>query len=147
MDQALAFLVANFWTIAGALFAACLTAYLTGRNGRKVRYAAACSTFRAAVLTELGTIYPVPSNWPENINAFLREVFPKLQAAVAQFRPFVPWWRRRSFDRAWFNYHCATGRSIDTQVYHHYMPFSGQLEPKSTFRKNVSQLLSFATET
>jgi len=51
------------------------------------------------------------------------------------------------FDRAWFRYHCSTGRAVDAQVYHHYMAFSGQPDPKVTFHENVSCLLSFADAT
>jgi hypothetical protein len=63
---------------------------------------------------------------------------------VAQFRPFVPWWRRRAFDRAWFRYRSGTGRKIDLQNYHHYIAFGSNPEYKTEFRRNVDALLSFA---
>lgn len=89
---------------------------------------------------------PHPVRWPADIDAFLRGVFPQLQAAVAEFRPFLPMYRRLAFDRAWFTYRCATGRQIDIECYHHYMAFAGQPDPKQTFSRNVERLLSFAKQ-
>lgn len=145
-EQVTEFITSHFWAIAGVICAACLSAYLTSRNGRSARRAAANASFRVKVLTELGSIYPVPASWPEDINSHLRAAFPALQVAVAEFRPYVPWWRRWRFDKAWFCYHCSTGRKVDAQVYHHYMAFSSQPDPKAMFHKNVSRLLSFANE-
>jgi hypothetical protein len=140
-------IINNFWTIAAAVLSFVFVGYITWRNNFKTRRAAACAAFRSAVLAELGSIYPNVASWPENIDAFLRSRFSALQTAVENFRPFVPWWRRWLFDRAWFRYRCATGRKIDVQCYHHYMAFSGQPDPKITFYSNVSRLLSFANET
>ena len=98
------------------------------------------------MLEALEGLYPSPARWPENIVAFLRSIFPKLQAAVADFRRSLPWYRRRAFDRAWFEYRCDTGREIDLQCYHHYMGFLGQPDPKLTFKRNVDVLLSFAKQ-
>jgi hypothetical protein len=104
----------------------------------------AATKFRATFLTALSGLYPLPTNWSDDINRFLRGVFPTLQSAVAEFRPFVPFWRRRAFDRAWFKYRCGTGRQIDLQNYLHYMAFESNPNAKKLFRRNVAALLSFA---
>lgn len=143
-------IVNNFWAIAAVVLASAFAGYVAWRNGHKARYATACSNFRASVLHALDGLHPHHAGWPRDglaIDPMLRSAFPALQAAVAEFRPFVPWWRRRAFDGAWFLYHCSTGRPVDTQVYHHYMAFSGQPDPKATFHANVSRLLSFANAT
>ncbi len=159
--EVLAFLTGNFWAIAAAVSAACLAAYLAGRNGRSARQADACSTFRSKVLAELGAIYPTPGNWPTDIDTYLRAVFPSLQVAISEFRPFVPWWRRRAFDRAWNIYRRGKdGRLIDVQYYWQYIPHSGagvesgkpfthdnRLTYKKYFKENVDGLLRFASET
>lgn len=139
--------LSNPYPVLGAVLLASFVGYVNWRNGLKVRRATACAIFRAAVLNELGSIYPNPSAWPENIDAFLRSKFVALQAAVENFRPFFPWWRRRLFDRAWFHYRCATGREVDTQCYHHYMAFGSNQGYKAIFHSNVYRLLSFANET
>ena len=114
---------------------------------RFVAYRNAATKFRSTILAELRDVYPLPASWPKNIDAFLRAVFPSLQAAVAEFRPFLAPWRRRSFDRAWSAYRNAYGREVDIQVYHHYMPFNDQPDPKATFHANVNRLLEFARKT
>ena len=147
MDAAIAYVFDHFWKIATYVSAAALGAHLATRNARAARRASASSQFRLEVLGALSALYPTPVSWPENIDDDLRSAFPQLQRAVEVFRPFVPWWRRRAFDRAWFEYHCSTGRSVDSQVYHHYMAFASQPNHRHTFERNVSRLLSFATET
>lgn len=101
--------------------------------------------FRSAVLAELGNVYPVPVAWPGNIDVFLRYRYPALRIAVENFRPFVPWWKRWLFDRAWFAYCAPTGN--DPQCYHQYMGFDPRHDPKKTFHGTVSRLLAFARET
>jgi len=147
VDSVVAFVVEHFRSIAATVSALALGAYLATRNARSERHASACAQFRSKVLSELSALYPTPAYWPENIVGHLRQAFPNLQIAVAEFRPFVPWWRRHAFDRAWFQYHCSTGRAVDSQVYHHYMAFADQPSPKETFHRNVSRLLSFAAGT
>lgn len=104
----------------------------------------AAEEFRRDILTALPGIYLEPARWPDDIDATLREAFPKLQDAVEKFRPCVPWWNRKAFDMAWFRYRCGTGREIDVQNYFHYIGFSSNPNPKGTFRRNVDTLLAFA---
>ena len=140
-------ILTNPYSIFIPFLLASFVGYVTYRNNRKVRYANACAAFRAAVLAKFPGVYPIPTTWPANPNAFFRSVFSDLQVAFQQFRPFVPLYKRWLFDRAWFKYRCATGRKIDLQCYHHYMDFSNQPDPKIVFRQNVDRLLSFAKQT
>jgi len=138
---------ANPNAVIGSVLLACFGGYIVWRNNFKSRRAAACADFRSAILAQLGAIYPTPANWPADITTFLRVAFPKLQTAVAAFRPFVPLWRRPAFDHAWFIYRLGLGgREIDQQLYHQYMAFDDNPNYKEKLRENVDRLLSFANE-
>jgi hypothetical protein len=100
--------------------------------------------FYSAILAAFHGLYPLPVNWPLDIEYALRSVFPAIQTAIAEFRPYVPWWQRRAFDRAWFRYRCGTGREIDLQIYLHYTAFRDNTDAKGRFRRNVAALLAFA---
>jgi hypothetical protein len=155
--------------IAGALTMAAITAYLAEFNSRRSRLAAASEKFRNIFLTELIGLYPVPTNWPSDVNGIdrvLREIFPKLNAAVAEFRHFIPWYRRIFFDKAWAFYRLGEDGiqmnkmgGNEQQCYYQYMPFSGSgiingkeishdttKTYKETFRKNVDNLLKYAKQ-
>ncbi len=134
--------------IAGTLAMAFIVAYLAGLNNRLNRLAVASTTFRNIILTELKGLYPIPSDWPKDFNVLnyqLRQVFPNLQIAVANFKPFVPWYWRWTFDRAWCIYRLGkNGREIDRQLYHQYMPFADNPNYKDNFKHNVDNLLKYA---
>jgi len=114
-----------------------------GRDERTARRNAQVK-FRGAFLTSLSDLYPLPVNWPHDIEKALGSIFPILQTAIAEFRPFVPWWRRRAYDRAWFRYRYGTGRQIDLQNYHHYIAFGNNPDARRNFCRNVAALLRFA---
>jgi len=97
----------------------------------------AAATFRTFIIATLSGLYPEPATWPDDGDPALRKLFPALQVAVAQFRPFIPLWRWRVFDRAWFRYRCATGRPIDVECYQHYMAFGDNPDANGNFRRNV----------
>lgn len=135
-------------TILAALFAGLLLLYVNRKNARRT----ASAKYRAAILEAVAGLYPVSSNWPHNIDAHLRQIFPVLQRATAEFRPYVPWHTRHAYDRAWFVYRLGrSGREIDKQMYHQYMGFTSPDEPindpKEAFRVNVARLLCFASDT
>ena len=125
-----------------------LLLYVHRKNARRT----ASAKFRAEFLKVLSGLYPVATNWPSNIDSHLRQIFPALQLVLAEFRPYVPWYKRRAYDRAWFVYRLGRdGRDIDQQMYHQYMGFTSPgtppIDPKQTFRANVKRLLDFADET
>ena len=109
----------------------------------------AAAKFRSSILSALEGLYPLPADWPVDIEIALRRAFPALQFAVEEYRPFVPWWRRWAYDFAWLKYRSATGRQIDTQCYLHYLDIQNIDEPavdgKKAFRLNVDALLKFAS--
>ena len=105
----------------------------------------AASAFRTTVFSQLEGLYPLASVWPSDIDAFLRQRFPRLQAAVIEFRHFLPWWERRAFDSAWLRFHNAYERKGE-QCYHHYMAFGSTTDPEGIFKRNVDVLLSFAKQ-
>jgi hypothetical protein len=150
MDDLIDIIIKYRWEIAGALAMAFIVAYLAGLNNRLNRLAIASTTFRNTILTELKGLYPIPSDWPKDINMLdqrLRQVFPNLQIAVANFRPFVPWYWRWTFDRAWRIYRLGKdGREIDRQLYHQYISFSDNPNYKENFKHNVDKLLSYAKQ-
>jgi hypothetical protein len=134
-------------TLLAALVGGLLLLYVHRKNARR----AAAAKYRAALLEALAGLYPIPTNWPSNIDSHLRQAFPQLQRVVAEFRPYVPWHARRSYDQVWFVYRLGTnGREIDKQLYHQYMGFISLgepvIDPKETFRANVAGLLAFAGE-
>ena len=107
--------------------------------------------------SELSDIYPTPVNWPKDIDNFLHSKFSILQAAVGEFRHYLPVHEWEDFDRAWFNYYCSTGRDVDKscQSYLHYMNFitttKDQKTTKQNGRKNlkdnIDRILKFAVKT
>jgi hypothetical protein len=125
---------------------------------RKERRAQACAEFRRTFLQELEGLYPSPSDWPRGyaIINLLKIAFPKLQTAVALFRPFVPDNQKPTFDQAWCEYKGGEG---DIQDYQHYTSIrvdtrnaDGEIvstggDGKATFKKNVDRLLAFAQDT
>lgn len=129
------------------ILAALVGGLLLLRVQRRNAFRLASTKFRTAVTSALKEIYPLPANWPSDIDAYLRERFPSLQAAVAEFRPHVGLMKRRAFDRAWQRFRNAYGRPQDVQVYHHYVGFTDMPEPTKTFQANVDSLLSFADAT
>lgn len=139
-------LLENPWIAAAPIMLAALVGYIAYRNNYKSRRATAGDQFRAAVTNALTGLYPLPAKWPENPERELRAAFPSMQAAVAQYRPYVRPWQRRAYDRAWLTYRSAYRREIDVQCYHHYMGFEGEPDPQVTFKKNVGHLLGFTGE-
>ena len=137
-------LLSNPLLLAVPLIVAAFAGYVAYRNNFKSRHAAACLTFRSTITSKLSSLYPLPVTWPSNPEPQLLAVFPELQAAVSQFRRYVPWYRLGKFDRAWLQYRSAYQREIDVQCYHHYIAFEGQSDPRVTFKTNVDRLLAFA---
>ena len=140
---------------AGAFFISltllCVAAFFVAKNNRGNRIAIARLAFRSAVMAELGSVYPIPNPWPDDIATFLKARFSALQSAVETFRPFVN--DKASFDAAWLSFYNAYPTKQQGQWYHHYGPAHDPLiETKEiahnkamlTFKNNVLRLLLFA---
>jgi hypothetical protein len=162
MDTLIDTIVAYRFHIAGVLALAAIGAYLTGLNNRRNRLALAATKFRDIFHTELKGLYPIPSDWPKDftfLDKRLRKSFVTLQAAVTEFRHFVPWYRKWFFDRAWHKYHLGKyGRDIDQQYYEQY--HSGHTttahkgrekttvtDGRKNLKHNVDNLLKYAKAT
>lgn len=130
-------------TLLTALLAGLIVIYIARLNAKRT----ASAKFRECLLKAFVGMYPQASEWPKNVSTHLESKFPELQAAVQEYRYFVPWYSRWAFDKAWLQYRCSTGRKIDIQCYHHYIGFSNMPDPKKTFHENVAKLLSYARTT
>ena len=145
--------------ICGTLILLLLTLRLKSESKRKDVFNEAAKEFVAIFHRELREVYPIPGNWPDNIDQYLRERFDRLSEAVGIFQRYLTKRKRVEFSDAWFSFYCCTGREIDKdcQCYHHYMPFIGSsiengVETftdttktyKDTFKHNINHLLSFA---
>jgi hypothetical protein len=141
----------------GIIAAHRLVSYREKRNN----FNNAAKVFTNVFHGELKEIYPIPANWPNNIDHYLRERFDNLSEAVGEFRDHLPHRKQKAFADAWFRFYCCTGREVDKacQCYHHYMPFSGvsvvdgkeghednTKTYKEDFKKNVEALLKFARQ-
>lgn len=109
---------------------------------------------------ELREVYPIPANWPNKIDPYLRERFNNLSGAIGKFKTHLPKRKQRLIEDAWFRFYCCTGREVDRncQCYHHYMSFKGVSSfpsghtvhtdntktYKENLRKNVDAILKFA---
>ena len=147
--------------VVGAVVGALLGAWITYRFSLKLTdinvRREANHRLIAAFHRELADIYPTPVNWPDDIDNFLRSKFSILQAAVGEFRYYLPVQEWKDFDRAWFNYYCSTGRDVDKscQSYLHYMNFTTTTSDKKTIKQNckknlkdnVDHILKFAKKT
>jgi len=107
----------------------------------------AANDFVSTITLELSEIYPVSSNWPEDIDCYLRNKFPILQAAIENYKPYVK--NQKGFNKAWDFYRLGEeGRIKDKQLYHQYMGFQSNDEPviipEVRLRENINQLLSYA---
>lgn len=166
MDVLINIVIQYKWQIVGFLDSALVVAYLASLNSRLARLASAAAKFRDVIYSELKGLYPIPSDWPTDafgIDRILRKAFPTLQAAVDEYRNFIPWYCRWSFDRAWKLYRMGPeGREIDNQDYSQYEEWVSTFISQATdnqitkdntiiykdnFKKNVDRLLKYAKQT
>jgi hypothetical protein len=110
---------------------------------------------------ELKEVYPIPANWPDNIDQYLRARFDTLSEAVGKFKRHLSNRKQKRISEAWFSFYCCTGREVDRncQCYHHYKPFSGvsiidgkevhfdnSKTYKANLKKTVDAILTFAKQ-
>ena len=109
--------------------------------------AVAANKLVSVFTSELSSIYPVCSKWPENIDSFLKNKFPILQSAIESYKPFVK--NKKGFIKAWDLYRLGKdGRIIDKQVYHQYMGFQINdepvVDPEKCIIENIDRILAYA---
>ena len=111
----------------------------------------ATSKFRTAFADALAQVYPIPRPWPGDVKRYFDGVFPRLQAAVVAYRPFVEPEKVEDFDDAWRRFHHAYAEDQATDgvaecVWHHYEAYADNPDAKVRLRWNVHALLKFAGE-
>jgi len=153
------YIIDHFNEIATGVFMACFAGWIGWRTWRKTRRITAADNFHSSVLSILEGLYPVPSNWSDNIDSFLRSKFPALQSAVTDFRKHLTFSEKTSFDHVWFIYRLGKdGREIDKQYYAQYLDGESATningkeiieinDGKKNFKHNVDALLKFAKKT
>ncbi len=147
------FIINNIEKIAGSILLASFAGYIVrrNRNRRKKRTAQAAVVFRGEILAALEGLYPITTYWKSDVFDRFRESIPKIEAAAAEFRHFIPFNSRNSFDTALKNYreHCKkiTWESCATFNISPAKKFTEEAGPKEIFRQNVNALLSFAKRT
>ena len=106
----------------------------------------AATKFRSTIINELVGLYPIPIDWPRDVAGRLNATFPKIQAAVEEFKPFVPTGEVKAFNKAWLQYytHCKhtlpEAENIATRIFE----IEKSKQSREVFKYNVDLLLSFA---
>lgn len=131
---------------------------------RYVAYKGASRAFRSVIHSAFIGLYPTPVNWPKDNNTTMRileEKFPALEAAVVEFRRYLPFWKRKGFDRAWAHYISGGDRDETgaNQCYWQYVAHKSEgfengkrysvdttHTYKEAFKRNIDCLLSYAKE-
>ncbi len=141
-------------TIVGVLIGALLSYHLSRLQSDRIHRLAANQKLINIFTSELSDVYPTKVKWPENIDVHLKSKFSNLQAAIGEFRFYLPQSKWESFDKAWFNYYCSTGRDIDKgcESYLHYMDLTGSSSDAGDYVqdghenlvKSVNRVLAFA---
>lgn len=132
-------------TVLTALFGGLLLLHIHRLNALR----AASSKFRSTILAELQGVYPDATNWPRDIAAFLGLALPRLQVAVSEFRPFVPWHRRQKFDATWktFREHCKNEIPRQCDAANILYAGTSATTAQTMLRGDIDVLLSFAMQT
>jgi len=139
------------WQIAGTLPMAFIVYYLADLNNRRNRLADVSKQFRIIIYAELKGIYPSIELHlsPEEINAKILQSIPNIQLAVSNFKSFVPFYRKRRFDKAAQNYY-KTARKTDwnevSAQKRFPVTFPGPNKIEMEFKHCVKNLLSYANE-
>jgi hypothetical protein len=102
--------------------------------------------FRQIVLSELKGIYPEPRITVEQSNTQIRQSIKEIESASAEYRRFVSFYRKSSFDVAVQEY-CKTARETNWQNtldFSKSMPYLKDKNPKEIFKQHVDELLKYA---
>lgn len=137
--------------LAGTLAVLLLRHWLGKGKDRIARRASASEKFRSKLHEATATIPNSNEHWGAEITVVLSATLPKIKTAVAEFRPFVVFYLRHRFDRAWnaFRKHCeeTIPRQLSTAEILYGTGPQGARSAKEAFYQNVETLLSFAKQT
>jgi hypothetical protein len=103
--------------------------------------------FRQVIFSELKGIYPEPRITADQANAQIRQSIKEIESASAEFKRFVSFYRKISFDRAVQKY-CKTAKDIDWSKHtsKDWFPSMKHLvqDPKPDFFECIDELLKYA---
>jgi len=137
-----------------SILAALIAALLLFQIHRHNAFRSASEKFRNIIYKELEGLYPTPVKWPDpehKIIYILKDKFPQIEIAVAEFRIHLNHFKRKRFDEVWNAFHSD---------YYQYVPIKsesysfGKLIEKSdttttylsNFKDKVDALLKFAKD-
>ena len=143
-------IIKNFYVIAGGILPIAFGGYMAYRNNKKNRRAEASMRFSNKVLAELEGLYPVTQHWEQSIFPRFSHSITKIESACAEFRYFIPFYRKGAYDKAIKDYckYCneITWESCAGHTMWPEMRKPGDLGPRETFKNIVEHLFSFAKE-
>jgi acyl carrier protein phosphodiesterase len=137
-----------------AVLAALIAGLILFQVQRYNAFKSASEKFRNTIYKELEGLYPTPVKWPDpehKIIYILKDKFPQIEIAVAEFRLQLNRLNRKKFDEVWNDFHSD---------YFQYVPIKsesysyGKLIEKSdttttylsNFKDKVDALLKFAKQ-
>lgn len=118
----------------------------TEEDRRIKEFNEAATKFRSTVINELVGLYPIPIDWPIDITIRLNTTFPKIQAAVEEFKPFVPTGDVSSFNKAWLQYYAHCKNILPEACSDASVIYAGEKskQAREDFKHNIDLLLKFA---
>ncbi|MDC5857356.1 hypothetical protein [Vibrio europaeus] len=117
---------------------------------KRNRASEASNNFRNKVLDLFKDVYPTPAEkQPDNLKEVIKANYPSLNSEVHKFRPFVPWYKRKNFDRDWnefrgFDKDDWFGRNTDFFKYGEYSIDGVPNKGYEQFHANLTTLVSYA---
>jgi hypothetical protein len=138
------FFIKHFEAIAGSVLFICFGGYIAWRTWNKQRFITASDKFRSTILTELLGIYPVNGFWKPEVYPQIQKTVPIIKKAALEFRPTIPFYRKRRFDKAVTEY-CDQCQNMKWDKAVTDVVFSDEIKTtqKEQFVKCVNHLLSF----
>lgn len=127
-----------------ALFIAMIPVYFAVYLHNRNRFNAAADKFRGVVLSNLEGIVPVNGFWRQDIYPRINNTVPIIKRAALEFRPAVPFYRKRGFDIAVMEY-CNQGENVNWHQAAADAIYGDDTEKtqKEIFSECVFKLLSF----
>ncbi len=106
------------------------------------RRADAIDNFIYTIETEFSGMYPKTVNWPENIDTYLGERLPEMQANFETLRIFLPQKQLSQYNIDWNNY-CDFCRNISDEKCNAENISESEPDPRETFKTLISELLKY----
>lgn len=128
----------------GVVLAALIGALTAIYVQRKNRFTVAADAFRKVILSEMQGIIPVNGFWPKEEYSRIKNSIPIIKRAALEFRPAIPFYRRRHFDEAVMKFCEKAGNAnFDTAIADVFYSEEVIVTQKETIVKCVHCILSF----